>query len=283
MRSNEFAHTNHLTCYPVIREASPRFRSIAAVLTRMRTSRYLFALLLVSPCLCQTVHRDQAALTLIASATVAVGGPSASALTNVVATGQSLESGESRTLVWSETASEYSYSYGASGGGGGTDVETGSQDHYSQNHGGNTTASPPLLIRGHFSLIFPTFKLLALASDSTSSLTYKGSVTLDGKSYVAIHSTEGSTGLLKLLTGKTWYFDPSTGLLAAVDYYVPEQRILTAGVHLRAVFSDYRAVSGVMFPYDIKIDTSDKQLPMEYTFTSVTVNSALPSVASSTK
>jgi hypothetical protein len=208
----------------------------------------------------------------------AMGGVAINAVNSLVINGNETVLGESSSFVWKEVGANFRYTYVAANSGV-TDEEVMTSGSFYRIHTGKAKPTAPLLVRGHFSFAMPSLKLQQLLNDPSATLTYEGNKQVGAQTLIAIKSVEGSKSIDKLLTTKIWYFDPNTQILSALDYYVPENRALSGGLVLRALFSDYRPVSGILMPFRIDIDTQDKQLPTTYVISSATINANLaPSV-----
>jgi hypothetical protein len=232
----------------------------------------------VSSMSARPVVRDEAAIALIKASMVAMGGVTINAVSSLVVNGNETVLDESSSFVWKEAGDSFRHTHVAATSGV-TDEEVMTSGHFYRIHTGTTKPTAPLLVRGHFSFAMPSLKLQQLLNDSSATLTYEGNKQVGTQTLIAIKSVEGSKSIDKLLTTKTWYFDPNTKILSALDYYVPENRALSGGLVLRAMFSDYRPVSETLMPLRIDIDTQDKQLPMTYIINSATINANLaPSV-----
>jgi hypothetical protein len=222
----------------------------------------------------QPVVRDDAAISLVTASIGVMGGAAINAVTTFVINGNETLLSESGTFVWKESGSSFRCTYTASTSGT-IDEEVMSAGRFYRIHAGATKPTAPILVKGHFSPGIPSLKLLQVLNDPSANLTFEGNKQIGTQTLVAVKSVEGTKSIDKLLTTKTWYFDPNTKVLTALDYYVPENRALSGGVILRAMFSDYRPVSGVMMPFLIDIDTNDKQLPITYVINSAALNADL--------
>jgi hypothetical protein len=106
------------------------------------------------------------------------------------------------------------------------------------------------------SLIFPFARLQALSTDSSASLSYGGTSSVENQSFehVGVHKNVFATdpdGSGNRLMDADLYFDPTTHLLVGIHDQTHPTRSMTVNVPHAIYFSDYRAVSGVMVPFNV--------------------------------
>jgi hypothetical protein len=104
--------------------------------------------------------------------------------------------------------------------------------------------------------------LLGEYRNKAYSLRYLGAVVADSGTLTAVtFSFVPSTGLAPsstLPSDQVWYFNPQTGLPVRVEYKLANPK--PGVVHLQAIdFSDYRAASGVLYPFHVVMHRDDSQ------------------------
>ena len=111
---------------------------------------------------------------------------------------------------------------------------------------------------------------------SKGSLQSVGPITIGSNTVKAISLSVGA----KNAAGQTCYFNNDTGLPVRLEVQVPS--VGASGSSLRVFdFSDYRNVSGVMYPFRISLRAEGQQTAEIITLESITPNfSALPNVPS---
>jgi hypothetical protein len=108
-------------------------------------------------------------------------------------------------------------------------------------------------------------------------LQYEGTGTVGSASVALVKTSSQATRLDARVTQQTWYFDKTTGLPLQVDYRLRDSKIWTRYLKSTLDFSGYRAVAGILYPFQIIRSVNDKQMST-LTVESVTPN---PTVQSS--
>ena len=89
--------------------------------------------------------------------------------------------------------------------------------------------------------------LSEIVGDASTSVTYKGTVSVGSKSATAIALSDPRSSTIL----QTWYFDSTTGLPMHVELASEVQVGLFKSFPGGVDFSDYRTVSGVLYPFQI--------------------------------
>jgi hypothetical protein len=123
----------------------------------------------------------------------------------------------------------------------------------------------------------PGYVLLNELSDPRYTIKYIGPATVEGKPALQVHITDDTDPVGQLVTPQEWYFDPVTFLPLRVEYRLPTNQ--NAAVYSAAAFEffDYRAVNGVIVPYQLTYFRDGKPFA-SVSVSNVTLNSGvLPS------
>jgi hypothetical protein len=104
-------------------------------------------------------------------------------------------------------------------------------------------ASPPLHLPG-----LVLYRQLASREYSIKSV---GTEMVAGRPAVHIQTCDERTDVSKLITVHEWFFDAVTGLPLRVEYRIPDTKIASDYMEAAAEFSDFRAVNGLLLPFQI--------------------------------
>jgi hypothetical protein len=132
------------------------------------------------------------------------------------------------------------------------------------------TARPAPMIHSHFVPALVGLILLKESQDPDFSLQYGGQSTLDSKP-VTVVVIVFSAGPIQF-PSQIWYFD-STNLPVQVDFRLPAEIGARQSPYGIVAFSDYRSVSGVLYPFRmVAFAPGNGNPPQITTLQSVTLN-----------
>jgi hypothetical protein len=131
---------------------------------------------------------------------------------------------------------------------------------------------PWATLRSHFIPILVGSILLSEAKDPTYTMTYVGTTT-EGSRSLSVISFSVPVVSAPTLAAQIWVFDNSTGFPTQATLKLPVaigEKTSFAGV---VTFSDYRSVSGVLYPFQISTNVARHGLEV------LTIKSLIPSTA----
>jgi len=137
---------------------------------------------------------------------------------------------------------------------------------------GKAATKPP---RAYSSSLFPILiapLLLKESKDKNYTLRYGGQTTV-GSEPVAVVSFVLPRILLS--TAQTWYFDTTTNLPAQIDFRLPVQIGQVKSVRGVVALSDYRSVSGILYPFSIITTTPGRPLAETIKLQSISPSTAV--------
>jgi hypothetical protein len=120
----------------------------------------------------------------------------------------------------------------------------------------------------------PVFVLYAELQNQNYSLQFIGATVVDSKPAIHIHAADNSDATGQLVTPQEWYFDPVSFLPMRVEYNIVDERNARALTPGSQEFSNYQVTSGVVLPYQIKIQLGPEVLLVNVS--SLSINSGLP-------
>ena len=132
----------------------------------------------------------------------------------------------------------------------------------------------PYVSRAELPFHLPILVLYAEIQNPNITFQFLGTGTVEGKLAIHIHVADNSDSTGQLVTGQEWYFDPVSFLPVRVEYKWPDQGNPSDSTFGALEFSNFKALSGVNVPYQLKIQVG--QLTLQATVTSVTFNSGVP-------
>jgi hypothetical protein len=133
----------------------------------------------------------------------------------------------------------------------------------------NGTTRPAPSIHSHFVPALVGAILAKESQDAEFSIQYRGVSTLDSQPVTVIVFAVGA------LAAQIWYFQNSTGFPVEVDFRLPAEIGARSSFPGLVALSDYRSVSGVLYPFRIVSSVAGK--PREI----VTLQSVAPGAAAS--
>ncbi|HKV78501.1 MAG TPA: hypothetical protein VJP02_10190 [Candidatus Sulfotelmatobacter sp.] len=107
------------------------------------------------------------------------------------------------------------------------------------------------------SLNFPFPELAAALADPSVSIKHLGLVTKDGKQVHVVRLQEtfpaksDPSGMRSKLNQRDFFFDPSTFAVIGIQDKVPLKGHFDPRIPHEVVFSDYRRVNGILFPFSV--------------------------------
>jgi hypothetical protein len=252
---------------------------------------FLFALTSVSPGFAQVPVlgppapipipvRDEQAVVAVQNAINALGGASLIGLQrswlvhgNVTASpGAPMLSG---SFIWEAAGSEFRFAGSNPSG----------QNLFVTGHGKPTQVSisksqaiPPHMARAMFipALVGPV--LLQELQNQSYSIRYGGTSSIGAESVVIVTTAAETTYPDNVVTPQTWYFDGSTGLPVRVDFRSPAPKYPPGYVAERFDYSDFRAIAGTIFPFQINLSINDDGQTLEaFSVSTISINAALTS------
>ena len=156
------------------------------------------------------------------------------------------------TVVWTISGSEFRSDLSTTQG-----IETMATGHGKPFHSaqGRTLNLPAHVTRALFPAPAVAQVLLRALQDNTRSLEYRGTSTIESVPVNVVGTASQASRLDASITQQTWYFDNATGLPVRVEYSVPGAQILTRSAKSALNFSNFQAMSGVLYPaHTIKMD-----------------------------
>jgi hypothetical protein len=122
--------------------------------------------------------------------------------------------------------------------------------------------------------LLPTFAgaLLLKESDDPSYVTgYHGEITVGSRTLVIVDVWLARN---RFHPAQIWYFDKATGLPATIDFRLPARIGHFRTVRSLVELSDYRTISGVLYPFKIVTTVPGRPLPEVVTLQSITAGGA---------
>jgi hypothetical protein len=210
--------------------------------------------------------RDEQAVTAIQNAINALGGDAQIGLQQswVVqgnVTGNTSASIPSGTFIWEAAGSEYRFA---------------GHGKPNQISAGKSQALPQHMARAMFvpALVGPV--LLQELQNQSYSIRYAGTDTIGTKSVVMVTTAAETTYPDNVVTPQTWYFDSSTWLPVRVDFRSPAPKYAPAYITERFDYSDFRAVAGAIFPFQMSLSINGNGVPLQaFSVKTISINTAI--------
>jgi len=218
--------------------------------------------------------RDTEALAVVQKALAAMGGPAIAAIQDCTIQAQSDAAhgaqAISGTMTWKMAGAEFRID--GPGPNGTASVTTGHGKPAIIN--GATTALPAYVTEA---LLVPVAIASVLAHELANpnmSLRFKDTETLGNESVMVITTALEMDYPDNVVTPQTWYFETATGLPVRVEFRSPDMRQPTNFNRSAVDLSNYKAVSGVAYPFTV-VSSVDGQTQVVFTVQSVVVNSGI--------
>jgi hypothetical protein len=219
--------------------------------------------------------RDTQAIAAIQTALGAMGGAGAiGVIQNAVVQGTSVatpDNGNGITnFTWTSAGNDFRYENDANAG---SHVLVSNGGNPADQENDNWVTIPSSIARANLPFHIPALVLFNELSNQNYTLTFVGQTTLNGVAAVQVNTSDNSDFIGQLVTPQQWYFDPKSGLPLRVVYRIPSfldaQSYSTGTID----FASYRAVSGVLVPFQLTISEGPGSLVA--TVTTATFNAPL--------
>lgn len=179
------------------------------------------------------------------------------------------------TFTWEAAGAEYRFAGSNSAG---KSLFVTGHGKPSQISSGKSQALPQHMARAMFvpALVGPV--LLQELQNQSYSIRYGGTDTIGNQSVVLVMTAAETTYPDNVVTPQTWYFDTSTGLPVRVDFRSPAPKYAPAYVTERFDYSDFRAVGGAIFPFQMSLSiNSSGEVLQTFSVKSISVNASVAS------
>jgi hypothetical protein len=207
-------------------------------------------------------------------ALTAMGGPAIAAIRDATVQAQSDAASDAQaisgTMTWKMSGAEYRID--GPGPNGTASVMTGHGKPAMIN--GPTKALPIYVTQALFVPVAIASVLAQELENPKMSLRFKDTEMLGTESLTVVTTALEMDYPDNVVTPQTWYFDIATGLPVRVEFRSPDTRQPTNFIPSAVELSNYKAVSGVAYPFTV-ISTVDGRTQVVFTVQSVVVNSGI--------
>lgn len=198
-----------------------------------------------------TPVKNATALAEIEAAITAMGGDAAAIqISDSVVTGTITPTTGSwvkpATFIWKTSGPEFRYEIQRDSG---NQIFASGHGKPAVSRNGNIKPLFYHMIYGGLPFHLPMIILATKITDSTTSLTDAGTVTVLAKSAYKVQINTGTNSVDASTTQQVWYCEATSHLPLRVEYRLPEATDMNQWTDAAAEFSDFRPVNGVLIPF----------------------------------
>jgi hypothetical protein len=142
-------------------------------------------------------------------------------------------------------------------------------------HGNPAQAISPHVVRPAFAPALVASLLLSELQGTNYSIQFIGSQSLGSELVTVVDISCQASRMESLVTPQRWYFDIASNLPVRIDYHSPDVKWISRFMHAELFLSDYQAISGVLYPFQI-VRWFNGQQSDTLTITSIQTNPNIP-------